>query len=236
MACTSPSPAPSPSTAFHTASPATATSPTASPSASIPPATGAAPDLGADTLLFEDDFDDAASGWGTGSTPGGEVAYVDGSLRFDTVASGNWVWSRRLLGTSETTLRLEATFTSSDAGYQGLLCGRTDQELFGGVIKTDGRWVFTRLTDQGSTILDTNVDPAWAITPAVPTRIALDCAGTSTGAFRMQLSLPDRGLGVLFERGSDGPAAFDRIGIYAEASSEAFTVAVDDLHVLGSGE
>lgn len=209
-----------------------------SPSASAlpgnsPVSTSGIEDFGASTPLFSDTFDDAESGWGTGSTPGGDVQYVDSALQFQAAGSGNWIWSYRPLESAQNIVHLEATFTPSAIGYQGLLCADTAEQFHGAVAKGDGRWVFIALTDTGAEVLTTGQDPAWAILPAAPTRMALDCAGTATGAFRMQLSLPDAGIAVQYDAAQDGPDAFDRVGLYGEASADGYTLRVDDLSALG---
>jgi hypothetical protein len=189
--------------------------------------------FGVSTPLFTDSFDDALSGWGTGSTAGGDVEYVDSALQFETVAAGNWVWSYRPLDSTQDVLHVEAAFTPSAAGYQGPLCARSAELLYGAVTSGDGRWVVVSLTPVGSEVLSTDEDAAWTIPIAVPTRMALDCAGSSTGAFRMQLSLPEAGLSAIHEGGTDGPDAFDRVGIFAEASAASYTLRVDDFAAFG---
>ncbi len=82
----------------------------------------------------------------------------------------------------------------SAAGYQGLLCANSDDELWGAVANADGLWVFIKLTSDGSSILSSNQEEGFQIAPGATTRVALDCEGTDAGGFRMQLSLPDSGI------------------------------------------
>jgi hypothetical protein len=209
-----------------------------SPDVSLAPTMSAADspeDFGASTPLFSDNFDDPESGWGTGSTPGGNVEYLDSSLLIRAATAGHWVWSYRPLDAGQNIVRVEGTFTASTSGYQGLLCTNTDEQFRGAVVNADGRWVFITLTDAGTQVLTTGEDPAWIILPAVPMRMALDCAGTATGAFRMQLSRPDAGFAVRYDGGPDGPAAFDRVGLYAEALADDYTLRVDDVLAFGGG-
>jgi hypothetical protein len=207
------------------------------PPSGSPPAAAGTPgtieDFGASTLLFTDTFDDPASGWGTGSTPGGQVDYFESTLQFATVADGTWVWSYRPLESTQNVVRMETVFTASAAGYQGLLCANSEDTLYGAVANADGRWVFIRLTDAGAEIITTDDDPAWAILPGAATRLRLDCAGTTTGSFRMQLALPDSGLVARYEGGADGPASFDRVALYGEASAAGFTLRADDASAFG---
>lgn len=215
--------------------------PTLAPTLSAPPTPVASivaiEDFGADALVFADAFDDSSSGWGVGSTPGGDVDYVDGALQFDTSAAGSWMWSRRTFDAFQNVVHLEAAFIPSAAGYQGLLCANNDDHLFGGVVTDTGRWVFMELTAKGANVLSTSEEDGWAIAPNVATRIALDCAGTVTGSLRMQLSLPDLGLARMYEADvfldAEPPDSFDRVGLYAEASGDPFSVRVDDFFVYG---
>jgi hypothetical protein len=184
-------------------------------------------------LIFSDAFDDAQSGWGTGSTAGGDVQYVDSAIQFTTVAGGNWVWSYRPLQVEQNVIRTEATFVPSTTGYQGLLCGNSEDPLYGAVVSAEGRWVFVTLAGDRAQVLTTAPDVAWTVEANRPTRMVLDCAGTASGGFRMQLSLPDVNLAARYDGGQVGPESFDRVGIYAEASADAFTLRVDDVSAFG---
>ena len=53
-------------------------------------------------------------------------------------------------------------------------------------------------------------------------RFGLDCAGTKTGSFKMQLVAPGTNQGVqYFAPVDEGPTSFDRVGIYAESIARA---------------
>lgn len=237
---------PAPATPVATATPAPIATPTAAPTetptsaASITPeppltpapSSGTIGDFGADTLLFADDFSDDTSGFGVGTNSGGTVAYVNGALQFDTLSQGSWMWSRRSVDTFSNVIHVEASFTPSAFGYQGLLCARSDDELWGGVANAAGIWVFIKLTEDGAAILTSNQQVGFEITPAETTRIALDCAGTDTGLFRMQLSLPDVGLVATYED-TEGPENFDRVGVYGESSAHPYMLRTDDLFAYG---
>ena len=246
LGCASPTPTPTPSAAtlspVATSGAPTATFPTATatasasaqPPSSPPQGSPAIQDFGAATLLFADAFDAADSGWGTGATLGGNVQYVDGALQFDNVADGSSVWSDRPLESDQNVVHVEANLTPSTGGYQGLLCADGEVQRYGGAASGDGHWVFLVVTADGPQLLSTLGDAAWTIPVGVPTRLALDCAGTATGSFRMQLARPELGLGVIYEGGSSGPQAFDRVGIYGEATSVGYTLRADDFIAMGS--
>jgi hypothetical protein len=94
--------------------------------------------------------------------------------------------------------------------------------------------VFIKLGSGGSTLLDSGQQDGFRVPTTGPSIIALDCAGTATGAFRMQLSFPTIGLATTYEVASgEGPENFDRVGIYAESAAEGYSLLVDDLSAYG---
>ncbi len=219
-------------TAAPIETPTSEASTTPAPPLTPAPSSGTIEDFGADTLLFADDFSDDTSGFGVGTNSGGTVAYVNGALQFDTLSQGSWMWSRRSVDTFSNVVHVEASFTPSAFGYQGLLCARSDDELWGAVANANGIWVFIKLTSDGATILTSNQQVGFEITPGATTRIALDCAGTNTGSLRMQLSLPDVGLVATYED-TEGPENFDRVGAYGESSAHPYSLRIDDLFAYG---
>lgn len=218
-----------------TAEPSTeATAPATGGPPSAEPSAGVIEDFGADTLLFSDDFSDDTSGWGVGTTAGGTVAYVDGALQFDTAANAAWMWSRRTANSASSVMHVEGDFMPSAFGYQGLLCGDSDAELWGAVSNAAGIYLFAKLTSGGVSLLTGNQVTGFEIAPGETTRIALDCAGTDTGQFRMQVSIPDVGVAAIYEGAEgEGAASFDRAGIYSEASADPYSLKVDNVSVYG---
>lgn len=225
-----------PPTQAATATPTEA--PTAAPSASPEPSLTPAPsaavieDFGAEDLLFEDDFSDPTSGWGVASTAGGEIAYVDSVLQFDTVSERSWMWSTRTDPLSWPVVHVEADITPSADGFVGLLCARSSAEVWGAAANADGVWAFLKIGGEVTTLLESNEGIAGAVVPGATTRMALDCAGTDTGSFRMQLSLPDLGLAAEYE-GSGGPDRFDRVGVYTQSLAHPYSLRVDNLVAYG---
>jgi hypothetical protein len=197
------------------------------------PTAGPVEDLGAHIPLFADGFEDPESGWATGETGGGVVAYSEGTLSFATQVQGNWALSPHALEVPQNVVRLEATFTPSGAGFEGLVCSTGTDEFFGAVTDATGRWTFVRLTLDGTTVLATGQGSEWVAAPGAPTRLALDCAGTAAGGFRLQLSLPELGVGLSYDGGTTGPATFDHIGLYGEAASDGYSLIVDDAAAYG---
>jgi hypothetical protein len=202
------------------------------PSASADASPGTIDDYGATTLLFTDDFSDDTSGWGTEANEFGSSSYADGTLLIDIPAASNSQFSGRQLDTTQNVLHVEGFFTPSAAGFQGLLCANSEEELYGAVAGGADTWAFVKLTSDGASVLSSNTEPGWTIPAGETTLMALDCAGTATGQFRMQLVLPDTGLAVQFED-SEGPLSFDRVGVYGEAGPGAYSLQVDDVSAYG---
>ena len=248
-----PSPSASPSiTAAPTASPSVTASPTEAATASPTEAATAGPsdtpappltpapsaavieDFGADQLLFTDDFSDPTSGFGVGTNAGGTVAYLDGGLQFDLATDDSWMWSRRSHALRWNVVHVEADMTPSADGSGGLLCADDEEELWGALANTEGQWAFVRLDDEGVDVLVSNLAAGWPMTPGETTRMALDCSGTALGSFRMQLSLPDLGLAAIYEGvEGEGDEGFDRVALYAEASSDPYSLRFENMAVYG---
>lgn len=215
-----------------TAGPTDTVSDTPGPPLTPDPSQAVIEDFGADTLIFADDFSDDTSGWGVTAQDFGSIAYSGGTLAFTSAAESNWMWSRRMLDQDWNVVRVEAVMVPSAAGTGGLLCANNDDELFGALVTTSGGWSFVRLTDEGVSVLLTDEQAGWNVPAGLATTVALDCAGTATGAMRMQVSLPDIGLGASYE-GTEGADSFDRVAIYAESAAHPFSLAVDNLFAYG---
>jgi hypothetical protein len=237
----------------HPATPTDGGAPTVTPTASVAPTTTAAPtatpepsatngptpqpsgDLGFDQrdVIFFDDLTDATSGWGTGTTAGGSVSYASGTLEFDTAADGAWLWSRRLADSSSATMRVIGDFYPTGDGAFGVLCLSGDAQLYGAVVGTDGSWAFVSVGDTGALTLLSDDSAGLDVVAGQSNLVALECAGTATGALRLTLWLGKSGPIATYTQ-ADGPANFDRAAAYAAASSAGFSVAMDNVIVFGS--
>jgi hypothetical protein len=223
-----------PPTNAPTAEPTSRATESSSPLPSAAASPAPVENYGATTPLFSDTFDDPNSGWSTGTNEGGTVAYVDSALQVDTTVQGAWLAPRRLTGSTDNVVHIEALFTPSAPGYQGLLCANADDELWGAVVNADGMYVFIKLGSTGATLLSDDQQEPFQMLPGATTRLSLDCAGTATGGFRMQLSSPGTNIGAQYMGASgEGPESFDRVGIYAESGAHPYTLRVDDLLVFG---
>ena len=55
----------------------------------------------------------------TGTNEGGTVAYVDSALQIDTAVQGAWLTPRRLTGSTDNAVHIEALFTPVRSGLSG---------------------------------------------------------------------------------------------------------------------
>ena len=234
-AAATPSPSPAP-TAPPT--PTTPPTPIATQTLGTPPATGPSPsavaNYGATTPLFNDGFDDPQSGWGTGTTEGGSVAYNNGALDIHVTGDGGWEWTRRLAGSTSNAVNAESLWTRMGNGVVGLLCAASDDELWGAAEDAAGNYSFIKVGSGAATILSHGQLDSLKSAADGSSRFALDCAGTATGSFRMQLNAPGSNIGVQYVGAQgEGPANFDRIGIYAQSGADTYNVSVDSVLAFG---
>ena len=81
--------------------------------------------LGADTVWFEDSFDDR-SGWSTGKVKQGRVEYGKGVLRIDLRIPNSSLWTTQALDQVVPVVRAEGVLrTGKGQGEAGFLCGLT---------------------------------------------------------------------------------------------------------------
>src|SRR6478672_3741844 len=177
-----PSPSPTPTVTAMPTPTATAGTP-ASPSSS--PA--GVENYGASTPLFNDGFDDPNSGWGTGTNEGGSVAYGDSTLEIAVTGSGAWERTQRVTGSTSNAVTAEAHWTGTGHGMVGLLCATSNDEMWGATEDAAGNYSFIKLDSQGATVLSMGHLDALKSAADGFAQFALDCAGTATGSFRMQL-------------------------------------------------
>jgi hypothetical protein len=191
---------------------------------------------GASTPLFDDQMEDPNSGWGTGTNDGGSIEYVDGNLQIETVAGGAWQWTSRLTGSTDNAAHFEGVYVASGTGYMGLVCGDSDDVAWGGMANlSTGDYSFIKLDGNGATVLADGVLEALRLDdPADISRLALDCAGTATGAFRMQLYPAGTNESAHYAGApGEGPTAIDRVAIYTQSLDDAYSLTVD--YLLGFG-
>jgi hypothetical protein len=201
----------------------------ASPGASAATSAG----IGADTLLLQDDFSDNQSGWDVFTAPTGDVAYGDGNLviSFDKLGS---IWSNREVGAHWNVLRVEGVISLGQTvrGAAGFMCGAERLDHVGGVVNTSGKWFFVETVDGNTTAFESG--PLPAPDPLGVYDVAVECAGTATGALRWRLVVD--GSQVMTLERPTGPTDFDRGVAFASIGSVDFSVAFDDVAVFGGSE
>jgi len=243
-----------PPTATATAIPTATAAPTltAAPTATAAPTPAPTDDPGFDQrdVEFLDDLGDptghcttgpaqnppvyAVDCWGVGANDGGSVAYVDGALRFQTSAPGSWLYSRRVADSASATMRVIGDFYPTNGGRFGPICGLSDDRLFGAVVGTDGSWAFVKVDESGPEDIFGDPSAGLDVVAGGSNLVALECAGTATGALRLTLWLGESGPVATWTQ-PHGPENFDRAGAYVDASSDAFSVAMDNVVAFGTG-
>ncbi|HEY5489169.1 MAG TPA: hypothetical protein VIK00_04950 [Candidatus Limnocylindrales bacterium] len=190
-------------------------------------------------LLFSDDMSNPASGWGTGSTSGGIVAFAGGGLQLSTSANGAWLWTNRPTGRTSDTVVAVAQATPAAGGTFGLLCDSGDKQLLGAVVDTTGEWYFISIDNTAATPSATVLrhgDPGDVAFPLNEmSTMGVLCAGTATGKLRLELWMPEEGNVAMYESG-DGPAGFDSVAAYGEATSDNYSILVSQLTAYGVGD
>ena len=154
--------------------------------------------------------------------------------RSNAAAGGAWEWTRRLTGSTDNATHVEGVYTPSGAGYFGLLCADNDDEMWGAIANADGAYSFIKLGATGATTLAQGQLDILRLDPGDISRIALDCAGTATGSFRMQLYSAGTNEGAQYAAApGEGPTAIDRVGIYAQSVDDPYSLIVDYLLAFG---
>jgi len=195
---------------------------------------GGVENYGAATPLINDGFNDPTSGWGVGTNDGGSVAYGDGTLEIATATEGAWEWTRIMTGSTDNAVHVETLWEPTGSGYQGLLCANSDDELWGAEANENGNYRFIRLDAEGAHVLAEGQIEELAVSEFGNARLAVDCAGTGAGTFKMQISSAGTNVGTeWFAEPGEGPESFDRVGIYAESTGHPYSLSVDFVLAFG---
>jgi serine/threonine protein kinase len=117
---------------------------TAEPTVALPPG----------TLLFEDDFASAASGWEVGDYDGGSVGYRDGYYYVISARSGGAMWGLAYQDFTDVVVDVDATMVqgpTGNAGVYGVKCrvqpGGTGGDGYALLISSDGTYSIQRVVD-----------------------------------------------------------------------------------------
>ena len=232
-----PTPSPSPTqaaTATPSAPPTSTPTGTPGPSPTAAATPAGVENYGATTPLINDSFGDPDSGWGIGTNDGGSVTYGDHTLEIAVTGEGAWERTQRLTGATSNAVSAEAHWTTTGEGMAGLLCAANADEYWGATQDPVGNYAFIKLDDQGATVLAQGHFDELKRSADGFSQFALDCAGTATGSFRMQVHPAGTNVGVqYFGAPGEGPAAFDRIGIYAQSAADSYNISADAVIAFG---
>ncbi len=221
-------------TATPLASEAPTTVPTMPPSAE--PTAQASSEPGSRDLVFDDDFTDPSSGWDVLDEDFASISYDTGVLALRFNDNSSWAFSVRQFDGPQTTVVQAATFEPDSDGIFGLLCGDSGSATYyGAVVSTDGSLVFIE-TDNGTVnVLDRQDNLGLNVTIGASNALALECSVTIDGVVQMVVGMQGTGPVGVYRQTSNGLSAFDVTGIYGEAASDGYTLAVDSAAVWGVG-
>jgi len=202
----------------------------------LPTSPGASTEPGTRDLLFDDDMSDPTSGWQELDEDFASIGYDSGVLAFRYNQNQSWAYTVRHLDSPETTLLPIADFSPQSDGIFGLLCGNNgDAKLYGAVIDTNGGVVFIE-TDNGTiTVLDRQEKLGLTVTEGSSNPMALECHADGAGGLSLVVALANTGPVAVYGMDSGGPANFDIMGMYGEAESDGYTLAVDSAAAFGLG-
>ena len=129
-----------------------------------------------------------------------------------------------------------ASFAPQSSGIFGQLCGDSaSATYYGAVIDTDGGLVFIE-TDNGTVnILERQDDLGLDVTVGSSNAMALECSATTDGDVQMVVGLEGTGPVAVYRQASNGISAFDVTGLYGEATSDGYTLAVESAAAWGVG-
>ena len=110
--------------------------------------------LASGTLLFEDDFASAASGWEIGDYDGGSVGYRDGYYYVISTHAGGAMWGLAYQDFADMVVDVDATMVqgpTGNAGVYGVKCrvqpGGTGGDGYALLISSDGTYSIQRVVD-----------------------------------------------------------------------------------------
>jgi hypothetical protein len=208
--------------------------PTEEPTASPAEEPSPSPTDGASAeQLFLDDMTDPESGWGVAEGERGSVGYADGALRLQTIFAGAYVWSTRPLQSRWNAVRAEALLVAEqgETGYTGLLCGNAESVVVGGLVTTDGGWVFVRIEDDAVEVLEFDLEAGVELGDDF-IQLTLDCVTTGFGEAELYLHV--NGTRVASHVTERGVGLFETVGLFAEGQTEQYTVYVDGVRAVGA--
>jgi hypothetical protein len=179
---------------------------------------------------------DPNSGWDHPSADYVSVTTDSGVLAFRFNTDQSWAFSTRKLDGPQTVLLTAADFDPQSDGVFGLMCGdSTLDTYYGAVVDTNGGVVFIESFNGTITVLERHDDLGLDVRVGSSNPMALECMTSTTGPLDLVVGLAHTGPVAVYSQSADPPSNFDSVGLYAEASSDAYTLAVDSAATFGVG-
>lgn len=205
-----------------TAAPATAQSepePAAGP--------GSLASLGADRESFVDGFD-VPGAWGVVDDKDSRIAYEDGALVVTLKKDASARTTTRRPAQASPAMRLEVDVQlGADGSSAGPMCGTVagGSDFAFGAVNSADTWFLGRMVDKAVSVLASGQLEGIDVAVGTPITVAVECAMTDGGE---RVALWVDGQLVADVSGDDPRGPYDRVGVYADATTAGSVVRFDD--------
>jgi hypothetical protein len=187
-------------------------------------------------LLFDDNFDDPGSGWDEVNESFATIGYESGALAFRFNVNPSWAYTVRQLGSPVTTLQPVAEFAPQSDGAFGLLCGDSlSGEFFGAIENSGGGIVFVEINGGNISVLERQDDLGLPVHVGSASGMVLRCNVDGLGGITLETGLTGTGPAAVYQQQSGAPIKFNVVGMYAESSSDGFSLIVSEAAAFGVG-
>jgi hypothetical protein len=200
------------------------------------PTSGASAEPGTRDVLFTDDMSDPTSGWSLLNEDFATISYDTGVLAFRFNSNPSWAFTGRKLTTPVTSLISAADFSPQSKGVFGILCGDSaTNNLYGAVVNAEGGLIFVQIQNGTISTLERHDNLKLDVNIADSNPMAVECNADGAGALTMIAGLKNTGPVAAYHVDADAPTSLDAVGLYGEAESDAYTLAVDLATASGLG-
>ena len=187
-------------------------------------------------LLYNDDMSDPTSGWEELNQDFATVSYDSGVLAMRFNENPAWAFTVRQLTAANTTLVETGDFAPQSAGLFGLLCGDSATDsYYGAVVTTDGGLDFIETDNSTINVLERHDNLGLNVSIGSSNLMALECSLNVDGAVQMVVGLANTGPVAVYRHAGNGISSFDVSGLYGEAASDNYTLAVDTAAAWAAG-
>jgi hypothetical protein len=143
---------------------------------------------GAGKVLFQDDFSDSTSGWGTGTDANKSVAYSNNTLEFKVFKANDFVYSTPS-DTDYQDVHIEVTVAPNISDKNtafGILCDQqvTSEAFYYGAVTPAGQYAIAKAAVAKDDVFLTN-NNNWATSNSIPVNassytVGMDCGSDGT--------------------------------------------------------